>query len=311
MAQQKGNGAGVQEFASGNIVAKSSVKAIKIDAGFDLITEDDASNEAVERILQLVQPLLYQVTVADGTEVLVDAQTEVNYDGVDPNGSFTSGATHNTGDVITLSDNTTVTVDTLAASRVTVNAQDETFYDGAGDNGSFVGGDGVGGTAHVGADVLTMSDGSTITVVAVDGNGDVTQFTVNSSTAAAGTVSGVALTQTGLGGTGDSFTYTPGVNNIGGEVLEFTIANAGSTVGTVSGTTLTFNSSTGPGVAFTLTPNDNNVGGGGGIIYAVVDSSQFSAASLQLQIRAIGTDTVNGKVFTSATVTEGTGIVVS
>jgi hypothetical protein len=42
-----------------------------------------------------------------------------------------------------------------------------------------------------------------------------------------------------------------------------------------------------------------------------VDGSQFDAGSLQNQIRAIGTDNVNGKNFSSATVVLGTGITVS
>ena len=48
-----------------------------------------------------------------------------------------------------------------------------------------------------------------------------------------------------------------------------------------------------------------------GEIHAIVDASQFDAASLQKQIRAIGTDDVNSYNFASATVTAGTGMVIS
>jgi hypothetical protein len=67
----------------------------------------------------------------------------------------------------------------------------------------------------------------------------------------------------------------------------------------------------GDGEDFTLTPGGNNLVGGGGILHAIVDGSQFDAGALQNQLRAIGTDTVNGKNFSSATVTQGTNIRVS
>ena len=50
---------------------------------------------------------------------------------------------------------------------------------------------------------------------------------------------------------------------------------------------------------------------GNGIIFAIVDGSQFDAAALQGQIRGIGTDNVNSYNFASATVTAGSNIVVS
>ena len=61
MAQSKGNGAGVAEFATGSLISKSNVKAILVDTGADLRTEDDATREAVERALQFIQPLMYEV----------------------------------------------------------------------------------------------------------------------------------------------------------------------------------------------------------------------------------------------------------
>jgi hypothetical protein len=214
MAQQKGNGAGVTEFASSNLISKANLKAIKIDAGFDLITEDDSTREAVERILQLAQPMMYQLVVEDGTQVLIDGQTQANYNGVGENGSFTGGTGHAIGDIITVGL-------ALAMANITVTA---------------------------------------------NANGVVTAFTVDSADAEDFPSEGVTLSQ---------------------------IATDGS------------------GTNFTLTPGGNNLAGGGGILHAIVDGSQFDAGSLQNQLRAIGTDTVNGKNFSSATVIAGTNITVS
>jgi hypothetical protein len=214
MAQQKGNGAGVTEFASSNLIAKYNVKAVKIDAGFDLITEDDSTREAVERILQLTQPLMYQLVVEDGNQQLDDSQTQVNYNGVGDNGIFSGGTGHADGDVITVGF-------ALAVANITVTA---------------------------------------------NANGVVTAFTVDTADAEA----------------------APSEGQIMGQI-----------------------STTGDGIAFTLTPGGNNLIGGGGVLHAIVDGSQFDAGSLQNQIRAIGTDNVNGKNFSSATVSLGTGIRVS
>jgi hypothetical protein len=49
-----------------------------------------------------------------------------------------------------------------------------------------------------------------------------------------------------------------------------------------------------------------------GKIHAIVDGSQFDAASLQKQLRGIGDDDgVNNYDFSGTTVTLGTGIVIS
>ena len=218
MAQQKGNGSGVLEFATGSLVAKSNIKVMVMDSGMDLAAEDDATREAVERIMQIVQPLMYQVVTATGSSDVVNGQTEVN-------------------------------------------------YDGTGSNGSFVGGDGEGVTAYVVADVITLSDGTEVTVDAIDANGDVTEFTIT-SVGGAFSSEGAVLTHSSLVGTGDD-------------------------------------------TSFTLTLGGDNVAGGGGVIHAVVDGSHFDAASIQERVRAIGVDNVNGKDFTTATVTEGTSLTVA
>jgi len=48
-----------------------------------------------------------------------------------------------------------------------------------------------------------------------------------------------------------------------------------------------------------------------GQVHAIVDGSQFDAASVQVQLRAIGTQVANSYDFSGATVTLGTGLVVS
>jgi len=59
MALDKGNGAGVGDFATGTLIQKHNVKCILVDTGADLQTEDDATREAVERALGFIQPLAY------------------------------------------------------------------------------------------------------------------------------------------------------------------------------------------------------------------------------------------------------------
>ena len=65
MAQSKGNGAGVAEFATGTLINKANLVALLIDTGADLQAEDDAFGEAVERTLQFVQPLMYEIPTAN------------------------------------------------------------------------------------------------------------------------------------------------------------------------------------------------------------------------------------------------------
>jgi hypothetical protein len=59
MPQTKGNGAGVAEFATGTLISRHNIGAVVIDAGASLTAEDDATREAVERVLSIVQPLAY------------------------------------------------------------------------------------------------------------------------------------------------------------------------------------------------------------------------------------------------------------
>ena len=94
-------------------------------------------------------------------------------------------------------------------------AQDETNYNGTAPNGSFVGGDGAGGNAYVALDVLTMSDGSTITIDTIDGNGDAATFTITTSGGAT-VPEGESVVQVSNAGTGNdtTFSITPGTANL-------------------------------------------------------------------------------------------------
>lgn len=306
MVQQRGNGAGAGEFVSGVLTAKYAVAAVNIDVGFDLSAEDDAAFEAVARVLEFCQPMMYQVDSTDGTEILANAHTEANYDGVGSNGSFTTSADHVPTDLVTLSDSTVITVDVIdPATKVLIDAQDETSYTGAGALGTFST-----SADHADTDVITLSDGTLITVDA-NTTGSVTEFTVDNTGSDAGTAPAVALTFVSSTGSGTAFTLTPGVDNVSGSVTEFTVDSSGSATPGVEGVALTFGSSDGPGTDFTLTPGGNNIVGGGGIIHLIMDAEQFDAASLQVQLRAIGTDNVNGQDFSGVSVTEGTSLVIA
>lgn len=59
MPQTKGNGKGVAEFATGTLITKTNLKLLMVDTGASLTSEDDNSFEAVERALQIIQPLAY------------------------------------------------------------------------------------------------------------------------------------------------------------------------------------------------------------------------------------------------------------
>lgn len=59
MPQSKGNGAGVAEFATGTLISRHNLKFVMVDTGASLASEDDATREAVERALQIIQPIAY------------------------------------------------------------------------------------------------------------------------------------------------------------------------------------------------------------------------------------------------------------
>jgi len=75
-----------------------------------------------------------------------------------------------------------------------------------------------GGTGHAVSDVITLSDGSSVTVNAVSG-GAVTQFTLSTANADGNVVEGVAVTQTSTTGSGINFSLTPDEDNVTGALL--------------------------------------------------------------------------------------------
>ena len=98
--------------------------------------------------------------------------------------------------------------DTIETVSAPVDAQDETDYDNTPTSeGTFSG-----GTGHAANDILTLSDGTLITVDAVS-SGVVTQFTVSSNTSTGAAV-GDVLTQADTRGSGTGFTLTPDTDNI-------------------------------------------------------------------------------------------------
>jgi hypothetical protein len=89
-----------------------------------------------------------------------------------------------------------------------INAQDETSYDSSpATEGTFAG-----GTGHANLNVITLSDGTTVTVDNQTA-GVVDQFTVDSS-ASTGALSGATLTQVSSTGSGVGFSLTLGVDNV-------------------------------------------------------------------------------------------------
>lgn len=206
-----------------------------------------------------------------------DTQDETNYDGVAGDGTFNGGADYAVTDTITLSESSVMTVDAVTSVGViTIVAQDETNYDGVASNGTFVGGDGVGGTAYLGADTITMNDGSVITVDTVDGNGDILTFDITTSSTAR-FVTAATLTQIATSGSGSAFTLTTGTNNetTVGVVTQFTVASPGATP-YFHPAILSQSTTTGIGTGFSLTPAGNNINalvGGTGALLTPIEAN--------------------------------------
>jgi hypothetical protein len=193
---------------------------------------------------------------------LLNAQDETSYDNSPTTeGTFVGGDDYAIGEVITLSESSTATVDNISPQAVvTIVAQDETSFDGAPvTEGSFVGGNANPFTPYIAAQTITMNDGTVILVDAVDGNGDVTQFTIQSISTVS-VASGATLVQASTTGAGQGFTLTLGADNetAVGIVTEFTIGSAGA-VPFRYPAVITQASTTGIGVGFTLSPDTDNV----------------------------------------------------
>ena len=115
-----------------------------------------------------------------------------------------------------------LTTDVVVVAENTIAAQDEANFDGAGSNGTFVG-----GTLYANTEVITMSDGSTITVD-LQVAGVITQFTVTTaSTIPFGTGATISAVSSTLAGNND-FTITTGTNNeaTGTAALQLLVASS-------------------------------------------------------------------------------------
>ena len=216
-------------------------------------------------------PVSATASLQDRAE-LTDSQNQTNYIGAG-NGTFAGGTDYLFDEVLTLSENSIVTVDAIAATNyVTIAGQDETLYDGITMNqGGFSGGDGVGGTAYVGGNTITLTDGTVVLVDLVDGNGDVTEFTVTTSSTIVSTITVATHTQQSTSGTGTGFSLTTGsLNELRtGPVTAFTVASTGVDpffLGQILGVTLADADGVGTlpvnqqtvSNGFTLTPTTNN-----------------------------------------------------
>tara|TARA_B100000282_G_scaffold281985_1_gene244408 strand:- start:981 stop:1322 length:342 start_codon:yes stop_codon:yes gene_type:complete len=58
---------GFGQYAQGTVYSVAQLKAFLIDAGGSLAAEDDGAKEAMELLIQEVQPLMYYSTGSDGT----------------------------------------------------------------------------------------------------------------------------------------------------------------------------------------------------------------------------------------------------
>lgn len=119
------------------------------------------------------------------------------------------GAGYSVTDTVTLAGATTGTAATYDVVRVMPVSGDEAIH------ATWTGGDGVGGTAYAPGDTITMSDGSVVTVDAVDGNDDVTEFTLINTLSIGVAADTATLTQSATDGTGTLFDITLAVADQG------------------------------------------------------------------------------------------------
>lgn len=91
-----------------------------------------------------------------------------------------------------------------------IDGQDETSYD----NSPTTEGTFAGGTGHAVSDVITVTNGTTVTVDAVDGGNAVTQFTVDATADTGGNAATNTLSQTGTTGSGTGFSLTLDTDNL-------------------------------------------------------------------------------------------------
>jgi len=139
--------------------------------------------------------------VADGKKAIIRGALEPEYNGVQTTTWISADSYSYT---------VSGTPDTPANDTRLLNAQDETSYN----NSPTTEGTFSGGTGHAISDVLTLSNGATITVDNVS-TGEVTEFTVNSGGSRSGLTTSDTLTQGSTTGSGIDFTLSPDTDNLG------------------------------------------------------------------------------------------------
>jgi hypothetical protein len=231
---------------------------------------------------------------------LNDGQDETNYDGLTGDGTFVTGGTgvnaqfgYAAAEVITLSENSTVTVDTVtdAGQRVLIAGQIDTDYNGVGSNGGFAG-----GTGYVAADIITLTDGTLITVTTAP-SGIITEFVITSSSTNS-TVSLTARSQLSTSGNGTSFTLTSDTNNeaVVGVVATFDVASAGADPFVLGGQ-ISQGSSSGIGAGFALAPTTNNstvIAHAGAV--SVLTPIESAGSIISVAINTPGTSYILGQI---------------
>jgi hypothetical protein len=249
----------------------------------DVVSVWSPNNEGV------VTPATITVsTVTAGTELsTINGQNETDYDGDPGDGTFTGGTNYQVGDVITLSDGTEVTVNTVVAGVITeftITSPSVTSFTTASTLTQVsTNRTGFGAPNPEGTGFTLTTDGNNeqainaIATYTLDSAGDYL-FAPNQATSISGVVGSTIAGQTqanfdGLGtnGTfaggsgyvnGEVITLSDGtvINNVivsGGEVQTFDI-NTESLSAHLKNDTLTQASSTGAGTGFSLTLGDAN-----------------------------------------------------
>lgn len=204
-----------------------------------------AANAVFANLIQVLMKKLDKRTFGSGAhqdQAVVTAKVKVE--------SFApvaAGTKYRVGDILSLSGGTG-TAATVTLTRVKpINAQTQTSYDNSPTTeGSFVG-----GTGHANADVITLADGTTITVVANAG-GVVTQFTVNSAASTGSTTNGATIAQASTTGSGIGFTLTLDTDTQALHTVTLTTAGSYSAVHTDIANVATTGSATGTGATFSI-----------------------------------------------------------
>lgn len=280
---------------AGYIVEQTSTNEFIVDVGgsegtIRLVGHDNPS--VGEGYIQVFSPS----GDFDGTGANLDADL-----GAESATVVAEGSGYDVSDTITIAGGTVDTVDGSAsvfdvATVQPVDAQDETDFNGAGSNGTFSA-----GTGYATSEVITLSDGTTITVDAQSG-GNVTQFTVDNSTTTSGSSSGATLTQSSSDGSGTGFDLTLGVNNQA--VFSVTVNSAGE-YDVVPSNPVSQGSTSGSGTGATL-----NVSWEVSDIDIVASGSNYDLApTLSIEggggSGATATATVSGGSINTVTITDG------